>query len=63
MNKRYTLDWLSKKDLENLMRGLQLLTELNNAKGLDVGATAAFYTYIGALEAWNKLIEIYWTNN
>lgn len=35
MNKRYTLDWLTKKDLENLMRGLQLLTELNNAKGLD----------------------------
>ena len=35
MNKRYTLDWLTKKDLENLMRGLQLLTELNNAKGKD----------------------------
>lgn len=35
MNKRYTLDWLTKKDLENLMRGLQLLTELNSAKGKD----------------------------
>lgn len=33
--KRYTLDWLTKKDLENLMKGLQLLTELNNAKGKD----------------------------
>lgn len=35
MNKRYTLDWLTGKDLNDLMKGLQLLVELNNAKGAD----------------------------
>lgn len=35
MNKRYTLDWLTGRDLANLMRGLQLLVELNNVKEAD----------------------------
>lgn len=34
---------------------------LEKEKGVrSVEATAAFYTYIGALEARNEMIDIYW---
>ena len=51
-------------DMEAFLQGLESKYKaLQKEKGvLDVGTTAAFYTYIGAQEAWNKLIEIYWTN-
>lgn len=50
-------------NMEAFLQGLESnYKALQKEKGaLDVGATAAFYTYIGALEAWNKLVEIYWT--
>ena len=52
-------------NMEAFLQGLEgKYKALQKEKGaLDVGATAAFYTYIGALEAWNKLVEIYWTDN
>ena len=51
-------------DMEAFLQGLESKYKaLQKEKGaLDVCTTAAFYTYIGAQEAWNKLIEIYWTN-
>lgn len=50
--------------MEAFTRGLEdKYKALQAEKGaLDVSTTAAFYTYLGALEAWNKMVEIYWTN-
>mgnify|MGYP000047997272 CR=1 FL=1 len=51
-------------NMEAFLQGLESKYKaLQKERGaLDVGTTAAFYTYIGAQEAWNELIKIYWTN-
>lgn len=56
--------WENWENMEVFLQGLESKYKaLQKEKGaLDVGTTAAFYTYIGAQEAWNKLIDIYWTD-